>query len=95
MTETPGKAASEQTSPRYRVVLLVGLALLLAVGCSRSVPTHNKDPRQGRVYTYWTCPTFDACRSDWKVCLGPDLLMSLYDDKGTHTVKDSSECRPR
>lgn len=38
---------------------------------------------------------FGDCYTDWKVCVGPDLLVHIDDaDPQDHTVTDSPECAP-
>lgn len=72
-----------------RVLVALGVVVLLA-GCGGGPPSDNKDPRKGRVWSSWSNCLWGSCTADWKICIGPDLLVSIDGDK--HTAKNSEEC---
>jgi hypothetical protein len=73
-------------------ILTVALVALLLAGCGGS---GNHDPRKGRVVTTDSNCFTGSCVYDWKVCIGPDLLIHISDaTPADHTVRDSQECRP-
>lgn len=74
---------------RRRLTALALLAPLAACGAP-DYTTRYDDPRDGRVYTAWSDCAFGGCFSDWKVCIGADLLVSIGGRE--HSVKDSPEC---
>ena len=77
-----------------RRALTVAAAVLLAVGltgCANwGAPDSASSPREGRVtLTYSNCG-YGTCVYDWKVCVGPDLLMHVNDQD--HWIRSSEEC---
>lgn len=87
----------ERTQPAYMLgrraavaASIVALLLVLA-GCGHG----NKDPRRGRVTTGHSNCLWGECYTDWKVCVGPDLLVHIDGAKPMeHTVTASPECAP-
>jgi hypothetical protein len=77
-----------------RLAIALGFTGLLLTGCVGGPPSDNTDPRDGRVYTTWSSCVYGACISDWKVCIGRDLLIHLSDTDEDYMVRDSPECAP-
>lgn len=75
-----------------RLLAVFAVAAVAVVGCGGP---GNQDPRKGRVVTSDSnCLTGD-CTYDWKVCIGPDLLVHISDAKPKdHMVRESPECAP-
>jgi hypothetical protein len=72
-------------------LLALAAAVLLLAGCGGG--PDNTDPRKGRVVTAEDNCLWGDCFRDWKACVGPDLLISLYGEDSV-IVKDSPECKP-
>lgn len=72
--------------------LLLGVAVLVLItGCSDE--PRNTDPRQGRVVTGASNCLTGSCYYDFKVCIGPDLLVHIDDaDPEDRLVRNSPEC---
>lgn len=72
------------------------LVVLLLTGCTEVHHSENQDPRKGRVYVWEDCFS-EGCYTNWKVCVGPDLLIRIDDDtkRGIRRwERDSEECKP-
>jgi len=72
----------------------VVVAALLLAGCGQvDKPQHsvNQDPRNGRV-EHWEDCWDGTCYYDFKVCVGPDLLVQV--DHTKRWFRKSEECKP-
>jgi hypothetical protein len=72
---------------------LLALAALTAAvtltGCAGGPPSAD-DPRDGRVTLAWSNCATGSCIYDWKVCIGPDLLIRIAHEE--HWWRASPEC---
>jgi hypothetical protein len=72
------------------LIALVCLIVFFLTGCK----AENTDPRKGRVVDESNCLMGD-CYYDYKVCVGPDLLVAIDNGQATKRwFKNSEECRP-